>query len=182
METESPTTIEGLPGSLPFTAGGVLFFLALIIYLRIRSVLHPEAVGVTVSDDSLLRSLLIGVVVLLLIMLLVTPLLHQLSHALVCVLKGGSITIQSHKFYPRVRPQQPVARTTARWFFSAPLILSFIALLVLVIKPLSLYAAIIGAFNLALSINDIWKLLGLNRVPEFAQVRILTKHCEVVSA
>jgi len=41
-------------------------------------------------------------------------------------------------------------------------------------------AALWGAVNLALSVNDIWKAIGLRRFPPAAQIEMNSDHCRLV--
>ncbi len=175
---DSAIIIEGLPGRIPYTAGGVTFFIAQMILSNVRSWLHP--IDVTFSFE--LAVITEWAIIFLLLLLVVVPLLHQAFHAVAALIAGSSLKLSLAGIYPRVRPAQPVRKRAARWILLAPLLLTLICIGLMLIPPVSTYALLIGSINTAVSVNDIWKALGLARVPASAWLRFYPGYCEVVSA
>ena len=166
--------MEGLSGRLPFLIGGLIGILALIVLFRIRSLLHAAADTIDFDTLGIWGS------AVLLVVFVFAPLLHMLSHAIAMAALRIPQRLTRRLIYPRVRPRQPVSRQQALWILAAPLAVSLLLLLLLTLRSLSAFVAVWNAVNLGLSINDIWKMLGLRRFPATAQVEMNLDHCRIV--
>jgi hypothetical protein len=170
---DAATIVEGLPGRLPFLVSGLIFFLTTMILLRIRNTIHA---GAAELDFEALRG---WIVPGLLILLVLAPLLHTAAHALALILARAPLRWERRLVFPRARPARAVSRTEATRILLAPLGLSLLLLIAMAVRPLSAIAALWGAVNLALSVNDIWKAIGLRRFPPAARIEMKSDHCRL---
>jgi hypothetical protein len=169
---DAATIVEGLPGRLPFLVSGLILFLTTMTLLRIRNAIHGAEL-----DFEVLMSWIVPGLVLLLVL---APLLHTAAHALALISVRAPLRWERRLVFPRARPARAVSRTEATRILLAPLGLSLLLLIALAVRPLSAMAALWGAVNLALSVNDIWKAIGLRRFPPAARIEMNSDHCRLV--
>lgn len=168
------TIVEGLTGRLPLLVGGLVFFLASTLLFRVRSLLHTNADAInfdTVGTWGVAGAL---------ILLVVAPLLHTVFHALPLLIGRLPMTWHRRTIYPRVRAARLVTNREARRILLAPLALSLLLLVLTAVRSLSAFAVLWNALNLALSVNDLWKWLGLRRFGANALVEMNRDHCRVL--
>lgn len=174
--TESQDTIiEGLQGRLPFLVGGILFFFANTIGLQIRAATNRNAN--VINGDQL--PLIIAV--WLVIVFIIAPLAHTFSHALAIKMAGKSLRWTRKWWYPRVRPVEAVSKAEARKILLAPLILSGILLILLIVPVVSAFAAVWNGVNIGLLVNDVWKVMGLMRFSNKQRFSMEIDHLRVES-
>ena len=171
--TQNDTIIEGLTGRLPFLVSGIIFFLANTICFQIRGFLHAE---LNVIDGNQFTVIVVGWLV---IVLVIAPLMHTLTHALAIRLAGKPLRWFRTWWYPRVRPAATVSRPEALRILLAPVALSLILLMLLIIPAFSGAFVVWSSVNIALSANDIWKAIGLMRISPKARLSMETDHLRV---
>ncbi|MBM7846059.1 DUF3267 domain-containing protein [Herpetosiphon giganteus] len=176
-ETQPQSNIvEGLTGRLPFLIGGLAGFFSLVLFMRIRYMLHASAHQL--DFEGIQAWLIVDIV----IMLIIAPLAHTLSHVLGLIGQKQPWKLQRRLLYPRVRPTQPLSRRQVIGYLLAPLGLNVLLLFGLVIEPLAAYLALWGAVNLGLTTNDLWKVLGVWRFPQTSSFVVHQNHLERTEA
>lgn len=168
------TMVEGLTGRLPLLVGGLVFFLASTLLFRVRSLLHTNADAI--NFDTVGTWGVAGLVILL----VVAPLLHTAFHALPLLIGRVPMTWHRRTIYPRVRAARLVTNREAQRILLAPLALSLLLLVLTAVRSLSAFAVLWNALNIALSVNDMWKALGLRRFGAKALVEMNRDHCRVL--
>ncbi|HYF64533.1 MAG TPA: metalloprotease family protein [Herpetosiphonaceae bacterium] len=171
---DNSSLVEGLPGRLPFLVSGLILFLSTMILLRIRNVLHADAASIDFEE------LLPLIAPTFLALVVLAPLMHLVTHALALLILRVPLRWERRLIFPQVRPGRTVSRAEATRILLAPLVFSLLLLLALAVRPLSAYAALWNAMNLALSVNDIWKAIGLRRFPPAALVEMKGDQCRLV--
>lgn len=171
-EAKDRQIVEGLPGRLPAVVGGLVFFAANIVFFRLRALLHEGA-------DAIDFETIFSWGTAILVLSLLFPLVHHAVHALVALVLGKGVRPTIALIYPRFLPARPLSKAQAQIYFLAPLALSLLALGLIVYRPWSAYAGFLGAINTGLWANDLWKLLGLKRVPADAALQIERDHIVV---
>lgn len=173
---DGSSIVEGLPGRLPFLVSFLVFFLGTMTLFRIRNTLHTGAAEI--DFDAMASWITPG----LLLLFVLAPLLHLATHALALLVLRVPLRWERRLIFPRARAGRPVSRTAATQILLAPLALSLLLLIALAVRPVSGFAALWNAVNLALSVNDIWKAIGLRRFPPAALVEMNGDHCRLVES
>ena len=168
------TIVEGLTGRLPLLVGGLVFFLASTLLFRFRSLLHANADAI--NFDTVGTWGVAGAVILL----VVAPLLHTVFHALALLIMRVPTTWHRRVIYPRVRAARPVLNRAATRILLAPLALSLLLVVLTAVRSVSAFVVLWNALNIALSVNDMWKVLGLRRFGANALVEMNRDHCRVL--
>ena len=168
------TIVEGLTGRLPLLVGGLVFFLASTLLFRFRSLLHANADAI--NFDTVGTWGVAGAVILL----VVAPLLHTVFHALALLIVRVPTTWHRRVIYPRVRAARPVLNRAATRILLAPLALSLLLGVLTAVRSVSAFVVLWNALNIALSVNDMWKVLGLRRFGANALVEMNRDHCRVL--
>ncbi|WP_164689703.1 metalloprotease family protein [Herpetosiphon llansteffanensis] len=172
-ETQPQSNIvEGLTGRLPLLIGGLVGFFGLVLFMRIRYMLHKSAQQL--DFEGIQAWLIIDIV----IVLIIAPLAHTLSHIFGLIGQKQPWKLQRRLLYPRVRPTQALSRRQVIGYLLAPLGLNALLLLGLLIEPLAAYFALWGAVNLGLTANDLWKVLGIWRFPQTSSFVVQQNHLE----
>ncbi|HEY1017205.1 MAG TPA: metalloprotease family protein [Herpetosiphonaceae bacterium] len=168
--------VEGLTGRLPLLVGGLMLFLSCGLMFGLRNLFHRNSNTITFDDVSTWGPLFLAAI------LIVAPLLHTAAHAVALAAMGLPQRWSRAGVYPRVRPAAPVSRRQAVRFFAAPFILAALLAALVVIKPVSVFAAVVGGVNLAIAAADAWKILGLQRFPAKTTFEVHADHCRALNA
>ena len=165
--------IEGLPGHLPVLVGSMVFMFSAAMFFRLRGALHANSNEISFDTMGIWATASIALLVV------AVPLAHQVAHVVALLTLKAPIRWERAGLYPHVWPAAPLARAQARWFLLAPLALSALLLVLLPFRPLSSYAALCNALNLAMWVGDGWKALGLRRFPPATRFEIGSDGCRV---
>ncbi len=168
--------VEGLTGRLSFLMGSLVSFLSLILFMRIRYMLHVSAHQID------FEGIQVWLIIDAVIIVIIAPLAHTLSHVLSLILQKQPWKLQRSLVYPRVRPSQALSRRQVIGYLLAPLALNGLLFLGLLIEPLSGYLALWGAVNLGFTTNDLWKVLGVWRFPRSSAFLVELHHLERTEA
>lgn len=168
--------VEGLTGRLPLLVGGLMLFLSCGLMFGLRNLFHRDSMTLTFDDVSSWGPIVLASI------LVVAPLGHTLAHAVALAAMGLPARWSRAGIYPRVRPAAPVSRRQAIRFFAAPFALGALLAVLVVIRPISGFVAVIGGVNLAIAAADAWKILGLQRFSAKTTFELHADHCRALNA